>query len=482
MSMQISLGRPNKKQKEFLKAKAKHVGFGGARGGGKSWAVRFKAVLMCLVHGGIKVMIVRRSYPELTENHIKPLKALLKIGEKGAIARYNDSKKEMTFKNGSAILFRYCSSDKDLDYFQGTEVDILFIDEATQFSEYQLKVMVACVRGTNAFPKRIYYTCNPSGQGMAYIKRIFIDRKFEDGENPDDYVFIKSLVTDNVDLMRENPDYIKQLEALPPKLRMAWLEGRWDVFEGAFFEEFRATPDMQKCYEMDVDEERAMTEGIFTHVIKPFPIPSDWKIYRSYDWGYGKPFSVGWWAVDYDGVAYRILELYGCTKTPNEGVKWSNKEQMDKIAEIEREHPWLKGKKIRGVADPSIWDGSHGISCAEEADKHGLWFEKGINDRIAGWMQVHERLRFDENGKAMMYFFENCKAIIRCMPLMMYDEHKPEDLDTDLEDHCLDEARYFCMMRPIAPRIIEEKQTPLYDPLNQFTEDNKYNRAIFRRA
>jgi hypothetical protein len=96
-------------------------------------------------------------------------------------------------------------------------------------------------------------------------------------------------------------------------------------------------------------------------------------------------------------------------------------------------------------------------------------------------MQVHERLRFDENGKAMMYFFENCKAIIRCMPLMMYDEHKPEDLDTDLEDHCLDECRYFCMMRPIAPRIIEEKQAPLYDPLNQFAEDNKYNRAIFRR-
>lgn len=480
--MQISLGRPNTKQKEFLKAKAKHVGFGGARGGGKSWAVRFKAVLMCLMHGGIKVMIVRRSYPELTENHIKPLKKMLKIGDKDSIARYNDSKKEMTFKNGSTILFRYCSSDKDLDYFQGTEVDILFIDEATQFSEYQLKVMVACVRGTNAFPKRIYYTCNPSGQGMAYIKRIFIDRKFEDGENPDDYVFIKSLVTDNVDLMRENPDYIKQLEALPPKLRQAWLEGRWDVFEGAFFEEFRATPDLQKCYEMGIDEEQAMTEGIYTHVIRPFPIPSDWKIYRSYDWGYGKPFSVGWWAVDYDGVAYRILELYGCTKTPNEGVKWSNKEQMDKIAEIEREHPWLKGKRIQGVADPSIWDGSHGISCAEEADKHGLWFEKGINDRIAGWMQVHERLRFDENGKAMMYFFENCKAIIRCMPLMMYDEHKPEDLDTDLEDHCLDECRYFCMMRPIAPRVIEEKYTPLYDPLNQFAEDNKYNRAIFRRA
>ena len=218
-------------------------------------------------------------------------------------------------------------------------------------------------------------------------------------------------------------------------------------------------------------------------MIKQFDIPKDWKIYRSYDWGYGKPFSVGWWAVDYDDTAYRILELYGCTGTPNEGVHWSNKEQMDKIAEIEREHPWLKGKQILGVADPSIWDGSKGISAAEEADNHGIWFEKGINDRIAGWMQVRERLRFDENGFAKMYFFENCKAIIRCMPLMMYDEHKPEDLNTDLEDHCLDDCRYFCMMRPIAPRMIEVNKPVLFDPLNQFEiKNNAYNRAVIRRT
>lgn len=145
----------------------------------------------------------------------------------------------------------------------------------------------------------------------------------------------------------------------------------------------------------------------------------------------------------------------------------SNKQQFDRIQEIEREHPWLKGKRIQGVADPSIWDGSHGISAAEEAEKHSLWFEPGINDRIPGWMQVRERLKFDENGYAMMYFFNTCKAIIRCMPLMMYDEHKVEDLDTSLEDHCLDECRYMCMMRPIAPRKIETTYIPISDPLNQ---------------
>lgn len=480
--MEIVLDRPNKKQEMFLKDRHKHVAFGGARGGGKSWGIRTKAILLCEKHAGIIAMIVRKTYPELIANHVKPLKSILMVGTQKAAADYNESQKEMRFPNGSQILFRYCDTDKDLDRYQGTEVDVLFIDEATQFSEYQLKVLVACVRGVNSFPKRIYYTCNPSGQGMGYIKRLFIDRKFKAGEDPEDYSFIQSLVTDNKALLKAQPDYLKQLEALPPKLKEAWLNGRWDVFEGMYFEEFRDTPDPQACYDAGISIEDAQLEHRWTHVIEPFEIPAGWKIYRSYDWGYGKPFSVGWWAVDYDGCAYRILELYGCTQTPNEGVHWSNKQQMDKIQEIEREHRWLKGKTIQGVADPSIWDGSHGISCAEEADKHGIWFEKGINDRIAGWMQVHERLKFDEDGKAMMYFFSNCKAIIRCMPLMMYDEHKVEDLDTTLEDHCLDECRYFCMMRPIAPRMIKDNTIPEYDPLNQYKKNERYDRAIYRRT
>lgn len=476
--MKIVMGKPNKKQEEFLKDKHKHVAFGGARGGGKSWAVRFKAKALCLKHAGITVMIIRQTYPELMANHIRPLKKDLMIGTKDAVAKYNDKDKLITFANGSKLLFGYCATDKDLDRYQGTEVDVLFLDEACNLSEFQMKTLVAIVRGVNNFPKRIYYTCNPSGQGMIYVKRLFVDRKFEIGEDPEEYSFIQSLVTDNVALMESDPDYIKQLEALPNKLREAWLNGRWDIWQGMFFDEFRTTPDPQKCYEAGITIEEALDNHQWTHVIEPFDIPKDWKVYRSYDWGYGKPFSVGWHAVDYDGVAYRILELYGCTSTPNEGIRWSNKEQMDKIAEIEREHPWLKGRKIRGVADPSIWDGSHGISCAEEADKHGIWFEKGINDRIAGWMQFRERLRFDENGKAMYYVFNTCKACIRTVPLQMHDEHKPEDLDTDLEDHCPDEIRYFCMMRPIAPRKIITEKKPMHDPLDQYT---KPNRAIIRR-
>lgn len=479
--MEINLGKPSPKQELFLKDTHKVVIFGGARGGGKSWSVRCKAIILALRYAGIKMMIVRKTYPELMANHIKPLKETLRIGQKGSIAKYNDSKKEITFKNGSTILFGYCDTDKDIDRYQGTEVDVLFIDEATHHSEEIIKKFMACVRGVNNFPKRIYLTCNPGHKGHGYIKRIAIDRIYEAGENPEDYSFIQSLVTDNHALMREQPDYIKQLEALPPKLRQAWLEGRWDVFQGAFFEEFRTTPEPQKCHEAGITEEIALQEHRWTHVIKPFDIPKHWKIYRSYDFGYGKPFSVGWHAVDEDGCAYRILELYGCTQTPNEGVRWSASQQFDKVVEIESEHPWLKGKRIQGVADPSIWDGSKGISVSEEADKHQLWFEKGVNDRIAGWMQMHERFKFDENGKAMYYIFDTCKHAIRTIPLMMYDEHKPEDLDTDLEDHIPDEIRYFCMMRPIAPRIVEEKEIPLYDPLDQFAEKGNYNKAIFRR-
>jgi hypothetical protein len=178
-----------------------------------------------------------------------------------------------------------------------------------------------------------------------------------------------------------------------------------------------------------------------------------------------------------------ILELYGCTGTPNEGVKWTPEEQLKEVARIEKEHPYLKGRRIQGVADPSIWDGSRGVAIIEEAEKQHLWFDKGVNDRIPGWMQVHERLKFDENGRAMLYFFDTCKDTIRTLPLMMYSEkvNRIEDLDTDLEDHIADSLRYFCMARPIAPRNIEIKQKPMHDPLNQFVERNNRNKAILRR-
>lgn len=451
----LTIDPPSEKQKLFLTAKTKHVGFGGARGGGKSWAVRTKAKLLALRFKGIRILIVRRTYPELINNHINILRKEL-LG----IAKYNDKDKVLKFNNGSTINFTYCANDNDLDRLQGVEFDTIFLDESTQMSEFQMKTITACLRGVNDFPKRVYYTCNPGGQGHGYIKRVFIDKRYESGENPEDYTFIQSLVTDNKVLLESQPDYIKQLEALPPKLREAWLHGRWDIFEGQFFEDFADRPEYYK-------------DRTWTHVIEPFEIPSHWKIYRSFDWGYHKPFSCGWWAVDYDGVAYRILGLYGCTDTPNEGVKWTPPQVFSEIHKIESEHRWLKGKNIMGVADPAIWDAETGESIADVAAKHQVFFSKGDNKRIPGWMQMHYRFAFDEKGYPMMYIFKNCKAFIRTIPLLQYDEHKVEDLDTDGEDHIADETRYFCMSRPIAPRKATKPDEYSSNPLSLFLDIKK---------
>ncbi len=467
---------PSERQKLFLLDKHKHIGFGGARGGGKSHAVRQKAVGLGFHYLGIRIGIVRRTYPELLKNHISPLKNTLHTGhpdKRQRAATYNQTDKIMYLKGGSTITFVYCDNERQLDRFQGLEFDVLFIDEATQFSEEWLKKMVACVRGVNNFPKRIYYTCNPGGQGHGYIKRIFIDRKYIRGENPEEYSFIKSLVTDNKALMESDPTYVQQLEALPGKLREAWLNGNWDIFEGQFFEDFVENPSEVKAAEMNLTVEELKKRRQWTHVITPFRIPKTWNIVRSFDWGYSRPFSCGWWAIDFDGCIYRIAELYGCTGEPNEGVKWEPNRVFSKIKEIENTHPDLKGRKITGMADPAIWNSETGQSIEEVAASHGIYFNKGDNARIPGWMQMHYRLAFDENGYPMMYVFDTCRAFIRTIPLMIYSQTHVEDLDTNLEDHVADESRYMCMSRPIKPR---EKMVELPledDPLNMIADARK---------
>ena len=444
----LDLGRAQPKQTLFLKDKHRHIAYGGARGGGKSWAVRTKSKLLAFRYPGIKILIVRKTYKELQNNHIEQLTA-----ELAGFAKYNRSDKMFRFPNGSTISFGYCANEGDLGQYQGAEYDVVFIDEAGQLQESWIRKINLCVRGTNGFPKRTYYTLNPGGPGHAYFKRVFVDRNFNPDEDPNDYFFIQAKVEDNKALMDTQPDYLRELENLPPTLRAAWKDGRWDVYEGQFFEEFRDDPEHYQ-------------DRRWTHVIEPIEIPDGWTICRSYDFGYGKPFSCAWWAVDYDGTIYRIMELYGCTQTPNEGVKWTPDQQFSEIHKTETQHPWLKGKNILGVADPAIWDASRGESIADTAARYGVYFTKGDNERIAGWMQCHYRLQFDEDGYPRMYVFNTCRAFIRTIPLLIYDEHKVEDLDTTMEDHVADEWRYFCMSRPIKPIRAVKEQRILFDPLD----------------
>lgn len=451
---------PNPKQEEFFRAKAKNIGYGGSRGGGKSWSMRRKFVMLCMRYPELSVLLLRRTMPELRKNHILPLQK-----ELYGYAQYKKDERAFVFPNGSRLELGYCDNEGDQMQYQGAEYDVIGFEEATNFEEEWMTFIGTSLRTTRTdFDPRIYYTMNPGGVGHAYIKRIFIDRDYKEGENPEDYVFIQASVFDNEVLMTANPDYIKQLEALPEHKKRAHLYGDWNVYEGQVFEEFRNIPENYES-------------RTFTHVIEPFDIPSTWNIYRSFDFGYAKPFSVGWWAIDYDGRLYRILELYGCVKNePNVGVKWSPDEIFKEIKRIEDEHRWLKGKRIQGVADPSIWDASRGESIAETAEKYRIYFEKGDNQRLPGWMQLHYRMRFDEHGIPMMYIFSNCKAFVRTIPLLMYDDHKPEDIDTKLEDHVADEVRYMCMANPMAPIKQEVTKPKPYNPLDDDVIPDRYAR------
>lgn len=451
-SLILNIPTPNPKQEEFFRSTARYTAYGGARAGGKSWAMRVKCVLLCLRYAGMQVLLLRRTLPELTENHVNPLLIML-----DGIATYNKQEKVFRFPNMSRLKLGYCANETDVLQYQGQAYDVIGLEEATMFTEFQFN----CLRESNRssgmmkelFSPRMYLTMNPGGVGHHWVKRLFIDRDFQEKERPEDYVFIPASVYDNTVFMERDPDYVSQLESLPEKRRKMMLLGDWNCVEGAFFEEFKNDPGH---YE----------DRMFTHVISPFFPPPNWTIYRSFDFGYQRPFSVGWYAIDTDGVIYRIAEWYGCTGTANEGLRIPPEDIFKEIASIESQHPYLKGKRILGVADPSIWDASRGISVAETASKFGIRFVPGDNKRIAGWMQCHYRFAFDENGFPQFYVFSTCKAFIRTIPSLQYDSHHVEDLDTNGEDHIADEFRYLCMARPIKPLSPKQPDPYMQSPLH----------------
>ena len=261
--------------------------------------------------------------------------------------------------------------------------------------------------------------------------------------------------------MEMDPGYIQFLKNLPPKKRAAWLDGSWDIYSGQFI-------DL-------VNDPDHYDDRKWTHVINPFTPRKHWPIYRSFDWGSYRPFSCGWWAVDEDDVVYRIMEFYGVQHAdgealPNEGLKWPADKVFAEIARIEREHPWLAGKDIIGVADPAIFQQDGGPSIAEAGYPHGIYFQKADNSRIAGWDQLRYRMQFNSEGYPRIYFFRNCKDTIRTLPLLQHDEHIVEDCDTNGEDHAADDIRYLCQARKVKPLVESPTYKPLYgsDPLNMF--------------
>jgi phage terminase large subunit len=412
--------KPSERQKEFLLSKAKYTAYGGARGGGKSWALRYKLLLLCLKYAGIRTVIIRRTFPELRENHVR---ALYELAVKTGLAEYSETHKVFNFINGSQIKLGYLDSESDLLQYQGQEFDIIAIDEATQLYEQAFAVLAASLRGANDFPKRMYLTCNPGGVGHGWVKRLFIDRAFRKGENPEDYCFIPALVYDNSALMENNPDYIKQLEMLPDELRKAWLFGEWDVFAGQFFAEFDASVHSANI-----------------------ALPKNAELYCAVDYGLDMLAAL-FIAVDADGRAYVYDEIY------ESGLI------VSKAAEKIRE------KATEGmifIAPADLWSRQKdsGKSIAELFAEGGVYFTRLRPERVAGWLALKEWLRKDENGRAMMRIDVKCKNLLRTLPLLMHDPARQGDAATEPHEitHAPDALRYFASFR-ICNASGEEKKT-----------------------
>ncbi len=450
-----------KTQLEFITADADEVLFGGAAGGGKSYGQLVDALLFALKYPLSRQLVLRRTFPELEHSLI--MNSLLIYPT--AACRYRSSDRKWLFRNGSIIEFGFCAAETDVLRYQGAEYDVVRFDELTHFTESQYTYLLSRVRGTNGYPKQIKSSTNPGGVGHTWVKARFIDGaepgKTQTTEFGTKRLFIPSFVQDNKFLMRSDGEYIKRLKQLPENERRALLYGEWEIFDGQVFTEWRNDPS-------------GYSTRKFTHVIKPFEIPKEWRRFRAFDFGYSKPFAVSWYAVDYDGRIYNYRELYGCAGKPDTGVRWTAEKIADKILKLERDEREA-GIKITGVADPAIWNATGGSegSIADMMERRGVYFEKGNNNRLAGKMQVHYRLAFDGEGLPMIYFFEGkCPGMIRTLPQLKYDETSPEDVDTKQEDHLYDELKYFLMLCPIPPREHNDKPREIeYSPLDLIPEN-----------
>lgn len=466
---------PQPRQVEFMSRPEYEVLYGGAAGGGKSDALLVEALRQVHIPH-YRGLILRKTYPQLSELIDRSRELYKPVYPQ---ARYNETSHVWTFPSGAKIFFGSMQHTKDRTQYQGKRYDFIAFDELTHFSWEEYSYMFSRNRPSKS-PRsnqktRVYMRAatNPGGIGHGWVKDRFITpappgtRMVEkisirdpDGGSREvirDRAFIPATIFDNKQLLDADPNYIGSLGLLPQAERDALLYGSWDSFSGQVFREWKNDPTHYH-------------DRLWTHVVEDFDPPRHWLCWRGFDFGYAKPFSVGWYVADERGKIYRIKEFYGCTDTPNTGVQMQPAEIAETIRKIENEDDMLRGRDIIGVADPSIFDASRGESVADIMIKHPNYVSwmPADNARLSGKQQYHYRFAFDDHGDCMFQVFKSCKHFIRTIPTLTYDEKHVEDVNTSQEDHIYDECRYVLMQSPISPRKNVLETIPITDPLNQY--------------
>lgn len=434
-------------QTAFIKCPVDIVVYGGARGGGKTYASLGEFWIHAEDHGPDAVgLIVRRSREDLKDTIATATRMY------GNAARYSEKGNVFRFHNGARLNCAYLENDRDAENYQGWSLTRVYVEELTQFQQPDpVFKLLATLRSSVGIKPQMRCTCNPGGSGHGWVKEWIIDHgEYELVTDPESGLvrtYIPAKIADNPALLVNDPSYVNRLKAVgSPELVRAWLLGDWTVIEGAFFPEFSRS----------------------RHVVAPFEIPEHWTRWRAMDWGSAKPFSVGWYAFVADdklhngtmlrrGAIVRYAEWYGQEK-PNVGLRMPAEEVARGI--VSRETVDGKRTKISyGVLDPSAFAVISGPSIAETMQRAGVVFRRADNTRkstdkrMGGWDQIRNRLKGDSDGNAMLFLFETGRHLIRTLPMMQHDSYNPEDLDSDAEDHAVDELRYACLSRPYAARV-----------------------------
>ncbi len=464
--------RPQPKQQMLHDCKGNEILYGGAAGPGKSHALRHEGLNWCLRIPGLQAFLFRRTFPELEKNHILP--SLNEFPQE--VGRYKDQKRRWEFTNGSMLHFCHCQYEKDVFNYQGTEIHLLLIDELTSFTELIYDYLRGRVRCALEIPEEyrskipgIVCASNPGGVGHEFAKRRWVEfaRPLELKRAPSEEggmlrCYIPGRLEDNPILNQRDPDYIHRLDALPEPYRTAYKEGDWDIFMGQAFRFSRKH-----------------------HVISPRPIPEHAPIYFTFDWGYGAPFSIGWWWIDADNRIYRFGEWYGWNGTPNQGLRLTDSEIAEGIVRKEIElglrNPATRAelRRILRLAGPDCFNkkpdyrgGGLGPATSEVFARHGIYLSVGDPSRALKIRQFHERLLIRDDSPPMMLIYDTCEHFIRTIPLLQTDKNNVEDVDTSMEDHIYDEAALICMGRPLSMKIPKPRKSSYDKRIEQLYRGN----------